>query len=121
LRDRFVFVITHYAPRLADGRPDTFLHGLVNADELLHICADLPRGAILHGHVHRCFSVKLPGVRPTIFGAGSTTQEEREGLWVFEVGAAAMRAVRGRWEADRYVLTNDELRVQWESETLTAP
>ena len=105
VRERFVFVITHYAPRLADGRPDTALHGLVNADELLRICGELPRGAILHGHVHRCFSVRVPDVRPTIFGAGSATQDLREGLWLFDVGPTGTRAVRGGWEDGRYVLT----------------
>lgn len=112
VRERFVFVITHYAPRLADGRPDRYTHGLVNADALLSTCADLPRGAILHGHVHRCFSVRVPGVRPPLFGAGSTTQDRREGLWLFEIDADGMRAVRGTWDGDRYVLTADEVRVE---------
>lgn len=104
LAGRFVFVITHYAPRLANGSPDTLTHGLENAEELLQICADLPRGAILHGHVHRCFSVRVPGVRPPIFGAGSTTQELREGLWLFDVEIGGVKAVQGGWDNDRYVL-----------------
>ena len=87
--------ITHYAPRLADGRPDTFAHGLVNADDFLEVCADLPFGAILHGHVHRCFTVRVPRVRPTLFGAGSTTQDLREGLWLFDISPDGVRAVRG--------------------------
>jgi 3',5'-cyclic AMP phosphodiesterase CpdA len=106
VRDRFVFVITHYAPRLANGKPDKLMHGLDNADELLSICADLPRGAILHGHVHRCFRVRVPGVRPAMFGAGSTTQDGREGLWLFEIGANST-ATRGTWATDRYVLTEE--------------
>ncbi len=113
VRDRFVFVITHYAPRLADGRPDTFTHGLENAEELLQICADVPRGAILHGHVHRCFNVRVPGVRPGIFGAGSTTQDLREGLWLFDVGPDGMRASRGAWDGHRYVLTDEHVLASW--------
>lgn len=85
LAGRFVFVITHYAPRLANGRPDRFTHGLVNADALLKIVSGVERGAVLHGHVHRCYRVRVPGVRPVLVGAGSTTQEHREGLWVFEI------------------------------------
>ncbi|HEY8428640.1 MAG TPA: metallophosphoesterase [Sandaracinaceae bacterium] len=112
VRERFVFVITHYAPRLADGRPDRYTHGLVNADALLAVCADLPYGAILHGHVHRCFTVRVPGVSPPLFSAGSTTQEGREGLWLFEIDGEGMRAVRGAWDGARYVLTADEVRVE---------
>ncbi len=111
VRDRFVFVITHYAPRLANGRPDRFTHGLENADELLEICAGLPRGAILHGHVHRCFSVAVPGVRPTLFGAGSTTQDHREGLWLFDVGPRGLHATRGTWDGEGYRLTAERVRV----------
>ncbi len=108
VRGRFVFVITHYAPRLASGLPDTFNHGLENAEDFLHVCADLPRGAILHGHLHRCFTLRVPGIRPTIFGAGSTTQDLREGLWMFDVDAEWIRATRGGWNGDRYVLTGEE-------------
>ena len=111
VRERFVFVITHYAPRLADGRPDRFTHGLVNADVLLAHCADLPRGAILHGHVHRCYSVRVPHLAPTLFGAGSTTQDGREGLWLFDIGPAEGIARQGTWGGEGYVLTGDTVPV----------
>jgi 3',5'-cyclic AMP phosphodiesterase CpdA len=79
VRGRFVFLLTHYAPRLADGRPDSVLHGLEDGERFLRVIADLPRAVVLHGHVHRCFRLALPGVRPTIFGAGSTTQDGGRG------------------------------------------
>ena len=120
VRSRFVFVITHYAPRLADGSPDTFTHGLENAEELLQTCADLPRGAILHGHVHRCFHVEVPGVRPRIFGAGSTTQDLREGLWLFDIGPDGMRAAKGSWDGHRYVVTDEHVEAAWPSGFLVA-
>lgn len=109
---RFVFVITHYAPRLADGRPDRHLHGLDNADALLRACRTLERGALLHGHVHRCYRVLVPELRVPIFGAGSTTQEGREGLWLFELGPRG-RAIRGTWAGDRYVLTDEAHALGW--------
>ncbi len=101
---RFVFVMTHYAPRLKSGRPDTPNHGLENADELLAICGSVGRGAILHGHVHKCYSVQVPETPMTLFGAGSTTQAGAEGLWVFDIGADSAHATRGRWDSKRYVL-----------------
>ncbi|HEY2732355.1 MAG TPA: metallophosphoesterase, partial [Polyangiales bacterium] len=36
---RFVFVMTHYAPRRADGMPDRASHGLDNADAFLAACS----------------------------------------------------------------------------------
>ncbi|MCA9609369.1 MAG: metallophosphoesterase [Myxococcales bacterium] len=103
LGDRFVFVITHYAPRLADGRPDRFTHGLTNADALLTACAEL-KGAILHGHVHRRYRVRVPGVVPELFCAGSTTEAGHEGFWLYEVEGGTLRATPGGYRDGRYVL-----------------
>jgi len=106
IRARFVFVVTHFAPRLSNGRPDGLLHGLDNADAFLAACRGLERGAILHGHLHDCFRLDLPGL-PPIFCAGSTTHEGREGLWLFDVagpGAPNATARRGRFDGSRYVL-----------------
>ena len=107
VRDRFIFLITHYAPRLRDGRPDTRRHGLVNADALLDACRDLSPGVILCGHVHWCYTVRIEGVKPRLFCAGSTTKKDVEGLWVFDVEAGRARATPGRWAENRYVLEED--------------
>lgn len=104
VRARFVIVMTHYAPRLWNGRPDSLTHGLDNADALLAAIAELPRGCLLHGHVHRRYTVREPGVRPMLLGAGSTTQAGREGLWVIEVDAASASATPGSYRDGRYVL-----------------
>lgn len=111
VRERFVFVITHYAPRLANGRRDRFTHGLVNGDALLACVADLPHGAVLHGHVHHCYRVRVPGVGPTLFGAGSTTQDAREGLWLFDVTPEGVIAARGGWVNDAYALTGSRFEL----------
>jgi len=107
LSGRFVFVITHYAPRLANGRPDRLRHGLVNADVFLQACAGATRGAILCGHVHHCFRVAVPQTPLPIFCAGSTTVAGREGLWVFEVKRGVARATRGCWDGGAYRLVTD--------------
>jgi len=104
LRDRFVFVLTHYAARMPDGGHDTRLHGMVNADEFLAACADLPRGVILSGHVHHCYRVEIPGIKPAVFCAGSATLEGREGFWLFDVDGESARATRGVWTGSSYSL-----------------
>jgi 3',5'-cyclic AMP phosphodiesterase CpdA len=106
--ERFVFVLTHFAPLRADGRPDSRSHGLVNGAELLRVCASLERGALLAGHIHHCYRVKVPGLKPRLYNAGSTTCAGREGLWLFDVSEREARATRGRWSGDRYVLDPDE-------------
>jgi Icc-related predicted phosphoesterase len=104
LLGRFVFVITHYAPRRWDASPDTPAHGLQNAEEFLAVCRGIPRGAILHGHIHRRFALNLPEPTPRIFGAGSTTCDGREGFWLFDVAAASTTATPGSYRDGRYVL-----------------
>jgi 3',5'-cyclic AMP phosphodiesterase CpdA len=105
LKDRFVFVATHYAMRRADGSHDRPLHGLENADDLLAICARIPRGALLHGHIHWRFHLQLAELRARIFGSGSTTCAGREGFWVFEVEADQTRAIPGGWGDGDYRLS----------------
>ncbi len=107
--ERFVFVMTHYAPRLWSGEPDSRSHGLDNADAFLAACAGLGRGAVIHGHVHRCYTVRVPECPVPLFSAGSSTQAHGEGLWLYEVGPDAASARRGRFEGGRYVLEDAAL------------
>lgn len=104
LRDRFVIIATHYAPRLASGRPDRPAHGLENADALLAASACAARGVILHGHIHWRYHVRVPETPLSICCAGSTTHAGREGLWMLEVGDGGVTATPGTWDQTRYVL-----------------
>lgn len=104
VRGRFCFVLTHYAPVLADGRPDKKSHGMVNADAFLDACRGADRGAILCGHMHRGYRVAVPGVPTEIFCAGSATAEGKEGVWVFDVDGPDFRARWGRWDGEGYRL-----------------
>ena len=102
LQDRFVIIVTHYAPCLPDGGPDTPLHGLENAEEFLRACAGVERGAILCGHVHQTYRVRLPSIGPEVFCAGSATMHELEGFWMFDVEGRTIDARRGRWTGHGY-------------------
>ena len=104
VRDRFVFVITHYAPRLKSGMPDSPRHGLVNADAFLDACRDVAPGAILCGHIHWRYAVRADGVKPWILCAGSATKKDVEGLWVYDLETGRAQATPGRWSGDRYEL-----------------
>jgi len=104
LSDRFVFVVTHYAPCLWDGGADSRNHGLENAPELLEVIAGLERGALLCGHVHRTYRVRLPDVGPEIFCAGSATMHELEGFWMFDLEEGRIEARQGRWIGSGYAV-----------------
>ncbi|MBW1907895.1 MAG: metallophosphoesterase [Deltaproteobacteria bacterium] len=108
VRDRFVMIATHYAPRLANGRPDRPAHGLENADDLLAISAAARRGVIIHGHIHWRYHVRVPETPLTLCCAGSTTHAGREGLWMYEVGDDRVTATPGTWDQTRYVLEADQ-------------
>ena len=108
LRDRFVIVATHYAPRLASGRPDRPAHGLENADALLRACACAARGVIVHGHIHWRYHVRVPECPLPMCCSGSTTHAGREGLWLFEVGEDEVTGTPGTWDQSRYVLEPNE-------------
>ncbi len=102
VQGRFVFVVTHFAPRRMDGTPDIVYHGLDNGEELLGRCAELRRGAILHGHIHRRYYLRVPGVSPPLFNSGSATYAGRESLWVYEATPDQLTAFPGSWTGDGY-------------------
>jgi hypothetical protein len=104
LTKRFVFVVNHYGPRRKDETPDTSLHGFENGEQFLKTCSALAWGAILHGHIHWHYNLKLDTVLPPIFCAGSATFEGREGFWVFDVDDNSMKAFSGHWTGTRYEL-----------------
>ncbi len=102
--DRFVFLMTHYAPCRADGSPESREHGLDNLTDLLDATAGIMRGAFLCGHIHTTFRQRITGFAGEVFCAGSSTFAGREGFWLFESGASGWEARRGRWSGDAYVL-----------------
>ena len=109
LKERFVFVATHYAPRLANGEPDHAAHGLENADAFLQECKTLEFGAIVHGHVHHSYVVREPGLSVPLCGAGSATQERREHFHLYCIDGKDVTVRRGHYASDRgYFLGSSE-------------
>ncbi len=102
VKGRFIFVMTHYAPRLANGEPDKKLHGLINADAFLKCCENIEKGAILFGHIHKTYRVTLAGLKAELFGAGSATMEGHEGAWVYEVHNKELQAKQLGWDGEKY-------------------
>ena len=97
LHGRFIFIVTHYAPLLADGSSDTRMHGIINAERFLDKCRLIQSGAILCGHVHETYHVPADGLNCDIYCAGSAVAEGKEGFWVYEVDEEGVRAERICW------------------------
>lgn len=102
VKGRFIFMITHYAPRLKNGKNDTKLHGLINADEFLDKCKSIQSGAILCGHVHQTYHVSVEALKSDIYCAGSATMEGHEGFWVYELEGLELKAKRVYWDKTEY-------------------
>jgi len=107
LRGRFLFVITHYAPRLANGEPDKKLHGLINADDFLETCKGIENGAVLFGHIHKTYRLHVPGLNSELFCAGSATMEGHEGAWVYELEEKEMQAKQVGWDGENYFFIDE--------------
>lgn len=103
LHGRQVIVMTHYGIVRPDGRPDSVHHGLENADDLVRICAR-PGVMIAHGHIHYRYCHPATEARPWIFCAGSTTQRDREGFWLYEFERDSMLAIPGSYRDGEYVV-----------------
>jgi 3',5'-cyclic AMP phosphodiesterase CpdA len=96
-RDRPVLAVTHYAPCLDDGGPDRLTHRMDNAQAFLDACAGTSPGAILCGHVHHTYRVRVPGIGPEILCAGSATMSGHEGFWMLDIEDGRLGVRRGRW------------------------
>ena len=101
---RFIFVVTHYAPRLSNGHNDKKLHGLNNVEEFLNACKAIESGAILCGHIHKRYRVHAKGVKSEIFCAGSATMEGHEGAWIYELKNDQLEAFPLKWDGEGYYL-----------------
>lgn len=105
--EKRVIVMTHYGILRRDGKPDSEHHGLENAQELLQVCAR-PNVMLAHGHIHGRYCHAPAQGRPWIFCAGSATQREREGIWVYELDGPRVFAIPGGYFGGEYVLSRTD-------------
>lgn len=107
LKDRFVIVALHYGLLRMTGKRDSRPHGLRDDVEVMHLLdrADVSVDLVLHGHLHRPFTIRTK--QRHIINAGSATDlHMRCGYNVYDIDVAARRvAVTRHWwnrEASRY-------------------
>lgn len=107
LKDRFVIVALHYGLLRMTGKRDSRPHGLRDDVEVMHLLdrADVSVDLVLHGHLHRPFTIRTK--QRHIINAGSATDlHMRCGYNVYDIDVGAHRvAVTRHWwnrEAGRY-------------------
>ncbi len=103
--DGYRLVALHHGPWRAGGRPDGYRHGLADRAALERVLEERPRLAVLHGHLHRGFRLEGPG-RPTVFCAGSATQEGLAGAWLFSLEPDRRAAFRVEYGTEGYRLAS---------------
>lgn len=97
-------VMTHYAPRLASGLPDSYRHGLTNYEALESVLRGRPQTILLHGHIHERFHLTAAQASVPTFCAGSCTDAKYGGFWMYEVEPTRFRAFAGEWNGNGYAL-----------------
>ena len=102
VKDKYILVSTHYAPRDENGLPDKKHHRLINAKEFLECCKGIEKGAILTGHIHKGFRVEIDGLKAPLFCAGSVTMDKRESFWLFEITKDSFKVSKGVFENGKY-------------------
>ncbi|MBL8919332.1 MAG: metallophosphoesterase family protein [Myxococcaceae bacterium] len=102
LKDRFVIVALHYGLLRMTGRRDSRSHGLRDDLELMRLVDrdDVTVDLIVHGHLHRPFTIKTG--RRTIINAGSATDLHMRcgyNLYDIDVAAKQVAVTRFWWNA----------------------
>jgi len=96
LAKRAVLVAVHHGPFRKSGRRDRITHGMLDAREVLAISAKGGAVGLCHGHIHHRYRGKGPLEMP-VFCAGSSTQQGREGYWLYDLGPGILRSAEPVW------------------------
>ena len=92
VRDRTAVILQHHPIHNASSAAKRMLEGLDDAEEEIRILSKLPRGLLLHGHLHRRVHRRLTTARGRIDAVGSTSasllhesDERMAGFNVYEI------------------------------------
>jgi hypothetical protein len=109
-------LVTHYPVCLADGSPETKIHGLANLPEVVDVARGGGTSLWLHGHRHHVYYLAHPPQAPfPVICAGSVTQEGNWAYLEYTIEGNRLRAARrefisadaGFIEKDGFELTLD--------------
>jgi len=101
VRDRTVVILQHHPIHNASSTAKRMLEGLTDAAEEARILGKVPRGLVLHGHLHRRIHRHLATERGRLDAVGATSasllhesDERMAGFNVYEIGDdGAVRAI----------------------------
>ena len=110
-------LVTHYPVRLADGRRENIMHGLVDVDSIVETATAGGVVLWLHGHRHGFFHHAAKTVAPfPIVCSGSGTEAERCSYVEYEINGDQLNAHRRRFD-----LESGQFRDAEEIDLLRAP
>lgn len=100
VKDRRKLLALHYGPRRSTGDPDSRLHGLRDAEELLSAASAAGVELLLHGHLHNRFVLPAGEHTPiTISTPGSATHSRYEQAYhIIDIGPEGIELSARRYE-----------------------
>lgn len=60
----------------------------------------ITKGALLYGHVRRCYRTSLDGLNTDLYCAGSATIENHEGFWLFDISNDALHVSKDAFDVN---------------------
>jgi len=108
------FLVTHYPICLADRRPESRVHGLLDVNETVAVAQAGGVGLWLHGHRHHPYEVASSSLSaiPSIC-AGSGTQRDVWSYAEYAWDGERLRISRRRYGPQRRQFVSDDERVEW--------
>lgn len=92
---RQVFLLTHYAPYLPNGKRDHGWHGLRNLDAVFDVLRGHRIDLWLHGHIHHRYAMVDGETEFRVADPGSGTHDPRQGFNLYEGSPATGWSLTG--------------------------
>ncbi len=101
LSHRQVFLVTHYAPYMPSGKPDSGWHGLRDLDHVLAALRPHMPALWLHGHIHHSYALVDGETEFKVADAGSGTHDPRQSFNLYEGSPEAGWTLTGHQVSER--------------------